>query len=380
MQTDHVPHLLVVDDSPHNIQYLGSVLRDAGYVVSVALDGEQALERSHSLHPDLVLMDVMMPELNGFEVCRRMKSDPELNDIPVIFISARSRLEDIVQGLTVGGVDYIRKPFQAAEVTQRVRTHLQISHLQQELTQRVQEAETAHQQALQVSREYASFTRHELSNALGPILGYSDLLLRRPDLPEETRRSWTEQIRRSAVSMKELLHALKVLQEIEEGTVRLSKSPVKLVKLLKAEVAGMELAFQGRARFILHVPPEDVVAYADATLIGGVFRNLLKNAIEHVVDLPVQDHRLQVSLSKESTGVRITIRNGGEPVPKERLATFFEKFNSTRRSVGGTGLGTSYASIVVRAHGGSIGVMSDPEEGTRVSFTLPLDNPEKGDA
>lgn len=378
MQVDATPHLLVVDDSPRNIQYLGAVLRDEGYMVSVALDGQQALDRAHTLHPDLVLMDVMMPEMDGLEVCRRMKSDPDLSGIPVIFISAKGAPEDIIEGLSVGGVDYIRKPFQAAEVMQRVKTHLRLSELSQELARRVAEAEAAQQEVLKVSREYASFTRHELSNALGPVLGYSDLLLRRSDLPVETRRSWTEQIRRSALVMKELLGAIKLLQEIEEGIVQLSLSPTNLIALLKTEVAAVELLFQGRGRFILQIPTLPVMVLADATLLGGVFRNLLKNALEHVQDLPPASQGLLVVMRVIADEVHVDIHNGGDPIPPARLITFFDKFNSTKRQTGGTGLGTSYARIVVRAHGGSITVESDATRGTCVSFRLPVAAEEHG--
>lgn len=121
------PHLLIVDDSPENIQQLGAVLRDEGFLVSVARDGKQALEKARSLRPNLVLMDVMMPDMDGLDVCRRMKSDPVLADIPVIFISAKGSSGDIVEGLSAGGVDYIRRPFQAAEVIQRIKTHLRLA-------------------------------------------------------------------------------------------------------------------------------------------------------------------------------------------------------------------------------------------------------------
>lgn len=378
MQIESVPHLLVVDDSPRNIQYLGSVLRDEGYAVSVALNGKQALERAHSLHPNLVLLDVMMPEMDGLEVCRQMKSDPQLTDIPVIFISAKGSPEDVVAGLSAGGVDYIRKPFQAAEVMQRVKTHIQLAELQRELTRKVAEAEAAHQEVLRVSREYASFTRHELSNALGPVLGYSDLLLRKPDLPEETRRTWTAQIKRSAVSMKELLGAIKLLQEIEEGIVRLSLSRHNLVPMVHAEVAAIELMFQGRARFVIQMPAEPIPVQADATLLSGVFRNLLKNAVEHVLNLPPAAHGLLVTVQPGNDRVHVAIHNGGSPIPEARLATFFDKFNSTKRAAGGTGLGTSYARIVIRAHGGDISVESEAEKGTCVSFHLPLLPSDKG--
>lgn len=366
-------HLLVVDDVAKNIQFLGAILRDEGYVVSVALNGEEALQRARSIQPDLILMDVMMPVMDGLESCRRLKQDPSTANIPVIFLSAKGSPEDIVEGLAAGGVDYIKKPFQAVEVLQRITTHLELARLQHELSLRVKEAEEAHKKSVRTARVYASFTRHELSNALGPVLGYSDMLLRRDELPDETRRKWTDQIRRSAIVMKHLLAAIKELQQIEDGVSELELKPADVVAIVRAEMAGMELSFGSRAHFVPQIPDTAVMVKADATLLAGVFRNLIKNAIEHVIDLPAEQHSLFLSIVSTEEDVVVTITNGGDVIPEEFLTRFFDKFNSTKRERGGTGLGTAYARIVVEAHHGEIEVSSDPENGTQVRVTLPRD-------
>lgn len=378
--TEHTPHLLVVDDTPKNIQFLGAVLRDEGYIVSVALNGKEAVERARSIHPDLILMDVMMPEMDGIEACRILVDDPDTTGIPIVFLSAKGSPEDVVEGLSAGGVDYIRKPFQAVEVLQRIASHLRVSELQRELALRVAEAEAAREDALRVSREYASFTRHELSNALGPVLGYSDMLLRQRDLPEETREKWTAQIKDSAVAMKRLLAAIKDLQQIEDGSARVERKPCNLVALLRAEAAGLELSFNGRGRFTTLFPDHPVLIQADQTLLAGVFRNLLKNALEHVVDLPMGEQRLLISLDESEHDVVVAVENGGPAIPASRLETFFEKFNTTKRRSGGTGLGTSYARIVTQAHGGHIQVSSEQGTGTRVIVTLPMSSQQVGSA
>ena len=131
--------IMIVDDTPQNIQVLGTVLREQGYQLSVARNGRQALEAAQKIMPDLILLDVMMPELDGFETCRRLKDDPRTRDIPVIFLTAKTELEDIVKGFNLGGVDYVTKPFNTAELLARVKTHLTLRALQEHLEQVVQD-------------------------------------------------------------------------------------------------------------------------------------------------------------------------------------------------------------------------------------------------
>jgi adenylate cyclase len=125
--------LLVVDDTPQNIQLLGTILREEGYKINVAQNGRQALEVVHKVLPDLVLLDVMMPEMDGFETCRHLKADPRTRDIPIIFITAKTSADDIVQGFEAGGVDYVGKPFNPAELLKRVQTHLDLKAAREQI-------------------------------------------------------------------------------------------------------------------------------------------------------------------------------------------------------------------------------------------------------
>ncbi len=122
-------NILIVDDQLKNIQVLGGILRDQGYQINVAQDGLQALENVKAMTPDLILMDVMMPEMNGYEVCQKLKADKTVNDVPVIFLTAKTETEDIVKGFEVGGVDYVIKPYVPAELLARVKTHLELKNL-----------------------------------------------------------------------------------------------------------------------------------------------------------------------------------------------------------------------------------------------------------
>src|SRR5512136_2399420 len=124
--------ILVVDDTPANIQLLAATLKGKGYQISVATNGKQALEVVEKVEPDLILLDVMMPEMDGFETCRRLKASEKWHAIPVIFLTAKTETADIVQGFELGAVDYVAKPFNAHELLARVHTHLTMDHLRRE--------------------------------------------------------------------------------------------------------------------------------------------------------------------------------------------------------------------------------------------------------
>ena len=161
--------VLIVDDVSRNLQVLGATLSKNGYRVIAAQNGRQALSAVQEIRPDLILLDVMMPELDGFETCKRLKAHPETEEIPVIFLTARTEIEDVVQGFGLGAIDYITKPFNTQELLVRVRTHLTLRKTQEALEQRLHEIAT-------MKREQEAFLRHELNNRLTPISGYAHIL------------------------------------------------------------------------------------------------------------------------------------------------------------------------------------------------------------
>ncbi|MBT4496575.1 MAG: response regulator, partial [Gemmatimonadetes bacterium] len=132
-------HILIVDDTLQNIQVLGTILREQGYQLNVAQDGVQALKQVAKLIPDLILLDIMMPKMDGFETCKRLKDHPQTRDIPIIFLTAKVETDDLIKGFELGAVDYITKPFQSAELLKRVQTHLELALLRRDLEQRVAE-------------------------------------------------------------------------------------------------------------------------------------------------------------------------------------------------------------------------------------------------
>ena len=366
-------HILIVDDTPKNIQVLGGILRDAGYDINVARDGRAALDSLARIAPDLVLLDVIMPEMDGYEVCRQIKADPNLAEIPVIFLTAKVETDDVVHGFDLGAVDYVTKPFRSAELLRRVDTHMTLSRLRSELSARVGELSSALSQIEQLHREQDSFLRHELNNVINPIAGYTDLLRAKisGDL-DEKQLGWLDSITRGTTSMQTMLSEMKKLQDFERGEHTLNTMPVPIHGILFDIVKDVALIMENRVNIELSSEREDARVAADLSFLPGVFKNLIKNAAEHIESLTNQERIVRVGSLLNGSSVVVSITNGGEPIPEDRLTTFFDKFNSTKTGSGGTGLGTSYARLVTLAHNGTIAVESSQEKGTIVTVSLPL--------
>lgn len=366
-------HILIVDDTQKNIQVLGTILKNEGYTLSVAMNGEQALASVARARPDLILLDVIMPVLDGFSTCRRLKADPETADIPVIFLTAKVETTDIVQGLELGAVDYVTKPFNATELLKRVQTHLTISLLQREREERIASLSRALAEIERLHREQDAFLRHEVNNAVGPIAGYANLLESQAgDALDARQRAWLSKITAGTESIQRLLDGMKRLQAFEREDDALQVRRLDLGALLQQTIRDVRTSSEVDIDIPCTGCDDAITVMGDPAFLPGVFTNLVKNAVEHVAAVTDPASRfVRVVLSREDGRARVDVINGGPPVPPDRLATFFEKFNSTKADAGGTGLGTSYAAIVTRAHGGEISVSSDASHGTCVSVLLP---------
>lgn len=170
--------ILIVDDTLQNIQVLGTVLREKGYQLNVAQNGKQALDMVHKVQPDLILLDVMMPEMDGHETCQHLKADPKTAEIPVIFLTAKVETDDIVKGFELGAIDYVTKPFNATELLRRVQTHLQLSMLQKDLERQVEEktSQLLQAQKMESMGQLAAGIAHEVNTPLQFINNNTDFL------------------------------------------------------------------------------------------------------------------------------------------------------------------------------------------------------------
>ena len=367
--------ILIVDDTPMNQRLLSHVLVQSGYQTRIASNGKQALEIVQQAHPDLVLLDIMMPEMTGYDVCEQLKADPATRNIPVIFLSALDATEDKVRAFTVGGVDYITKPFQIEEVLARVETHLSLQGLRRQLQQANKDLEQKLDELQARNAELDAFAHtvaHDLKNPLSTVLGFAHLLAQRPEMFESQDEMAKEagRILSGAKKMNDIIESLLLLAGVRKEMVALS--PLDMGKIV-AEVHERLGALINEYQPEIILPPSWPQADGYAPWIEEVWANYLSNAMKYGGQPP------RVELGAESVNgadgkpmVRFWTRDNGpglSPEDQTKLFTPFTRIHVTRAK--GHGLGLSIVQRIVEKFGGEVGVVSQPGQGSTFYFTLP---------
>ena len=366
--------ILVVDDNPANLRLLVNILADEGYAVRVATSGAQALELAAAHSPDLILLDVMMPGMNGIEVCERLKAQERTRTIPVLFISAMGDTASKLRGFDAGGLDYISKPLANEEVLARVRTHLALYDLQRRLEQRVAErtAELAGLgERLQRSNEelqaFAYTASHDLQEPLRMITSYLRLLSRRYrgrlDLDADEFIDFAvDGAKRMAAMIDGLLEYARVESRGHSFAV------IDLEGVLAEVLASLSLAMKESGAEVSHGALPTVAA--DAVQMQRLFQNLIGNALKFRSDRPP---RVRVEASRIEAEWEISVADNGIGIPSHQTERIFKLFQRlhTREVHPGTGIGLGVCKRIVERHGGRIRVESKEGEGSRFYFTLP---------
>lgn len=382
--------ILIVEDAPANIQALTAILREKGYAISVATHGRQALQVLESLHPDLILLDVVMPEMDGFETCERIKAVPEWRDIPVIFLTARADTGDIVRGFELGAVDYVAKPFHAHELLARVATHLAMDRLRRENERLVRdESELARHRSV---AQMVAGVAHEINTPLGVINTAASLLSRWMTSAPMTALAQTDEGRMMAEDLVEAtglisrnaLRAHKLVQDFKKVSVNQItdvREPCRLADVLAEtinlfEVGSRHPPIAVQVHNTLADPTGPWTGYPGA--LSQVLLNLLAN-VQRYAYAEGTGGRVEITLAAEGPpqgGYRLTVRDFGQGIAPEHLPRIFEPFFTTGRAKGGSGLGMAIVHTLVTAQmKGSITIESAPGEGTTVNLTLPREVP-----
>lgn len=355
-----VENILVVDDTPTNLKVLSAMLNEAGYQVRPAISGELAIKAAQSRPPDLILMDIMMPDMDGYEVCTALKNIPEIKDIPIIFISALDETMDKVKAFQVGGVDYITKPFQIEEVLARIENHLMLYRQRKEI------------EGLNALKDLLIRTvSHDLKNPISNIMGYAELLLvEREAMSDQTQREQLlQQVYQSAEHMYTLVTNLLDLTRIED-TAALFFSPVLLADVLETQLEQCQLLASEKGITVEVDGKMEGFIWADQSWIGEVFANLLMNAIKYTA---VGGH-VYIRSNYTDDVVTVHVEDNGRGIAKAHLPHLFEKFYRIEQEEEenvGTGLGLSIAQAIAERHNGKITVQSEVGKGSVFSVHLP---------
>ncbi|BAU13722.1 response regulator receiver sensor signal transduction histidine kinase [Leptolyngbya sp. NIES-3755] len=430
-----VPLILIVDDNATNARILFDVLEEAGYQPLIAKNGEEALSQLETVSPDLILLDVVMPELDGFETCDRIQSNPNLQEIPIIFMSALADVGDKAKGLKLGAVDYITKPFQSEEVLARVQTHLklrqqtrQLKELNDQLEQRVEERtaelsrsldelQAAHLQLIQREKlstlgELVSGIGHEINNPLNSIAGnlahaeqYVQDLISHLQLYQRYYPDPVDEIVQDAeeitlpfltTDLVKLLNTMKIaadrMTHISRSLRTFSRSDYENTIDLQIQ-DGLDstlLLLQHRIKANSHRPAIQIIRdYVELPSINcfpgqlnQVFMNLLANAIDAIeesnrdktyAEISENPNQIHIATELKSETVMIRIRDNGIGMTEAVRQKVFEPSFTTKPVGKGTGLGLAIAyQIIVEKHEGSLTCHSAPGKGTEFTIELPL--------
>jgi len=352
--------VLVVDDISKNLQVVGTMLRNAGYHVMPATSGPQALERAQAQVPDLILLDLMMPEMDGLEVCRRLKADPPTRAIPVIFLTASNEMEHLVNGFGAGAVDYVTKPFNAPELLARVRTHLELQHARARLREMNEE-----------KNEFMGIAAHDLRSPLNAIRGYSEMVLENETLDKENA-GLIRKIHDAAARMAEMVQNLLDANRIEHGEMKLNLVQADLTSIL-ASVVETQRPRAAAKQQTIHLDRESppLNALADSTVMVQVLENLVSNAVKY----SPPGKSIFVRLKKAADTVRCEVQDEGPGLSPEDQKKLFGKFaRLSAKPTGGegsTGLGLSIVKKMVGAMNGKVWCESEPGKGATFIVEVP---------
>jgi len=361
------PLILIVDDTLKNIQVLGSILLEQEYDIHVAQNGQQALDASHAIKPDLILLDVIMPELDGFEICRRLKTDDKTKHIPVIFLTAKTAEEDILKGFELGGVDYVTKPFSSVVLLARVNTHLNLKFAYEEL----EEQKAALENAEVLRKNVEHIIQHDLRTPLNGIITFSELLTEETDLNPDFQKRTLSHINHSGHQMLNMINRFADLYKMETGQYHCSLKLVNIVDIIERIILDSENNIKNKNLGVDVIYGDKPITKGDTfTVLGekSLCYSMLANLFKNAVEASSSGHHITVTLNEEDAKI-ISIHNKGA-VPTEIRDKFFDKY-ITANKIGGTGLGSYSAKLMAETQGGTIHLETSEERGTTVTIRLP---------
>ncbi len=354
--------ILVVDDEPKNIQVVGPLLLKQGHEVIAAGSGEEALAKLRAARPDLILLDVMMPGMSGFELCRKLQAQPEWKDVPVIFLSAVTDKSFIMEALQAGAMDYVTKPFHGPELLSRVQVHLNLQNTRKSLASAIIER-----------NRLLEVVAHDLKNPLGGVQFAASLLAEDAAALDSRQSTLVGSIRESASRALEIVGSLLQTRQLEEAKARMGRVPLCLREY--AEQAVKNFVQHGRAKNIaleLESQDEHLPVNADRRSLLCSLENLVSNAIK----FSPKGSLVKISLLNDGKSGIFRIDDQGPGVLEEEKELLFRKFTRlSARPTGGeisTGLGLHIVHELIEAMGGTVHYEPGARGGACFVLTLPL--------
>ncbi len=357
--------ILIVDDTPDNLRLLSAMLTKQGFEVRKALTGQAAIASALADAPDLILLDIKMPSMSGYEVCQQLKSNPHTEQIPVIFISALDDVIDKVKAFAAGGIDYVTKPFQEAEVLARINNQLNLQRLQKQLIEQNHELVRSNREL----EQFAYVVSHDLQQPLQSITGFAKLLLLKygADL-DTTAHEYLNRITDSGNRMQRLIQDLLTYAQVNK------QAELELIDcnlIVEHVLENLQTTIFEQNVTINHIPLPKVVG--SDTQLTQLFQNLISNGIKF--SRPTVPPTIDITVDEYPGYWLFKVKDNGIGIAAEDLERVFEVFYRLHsiKQYPGTGIGLATCKKIVELHGGNIWVTSELGSGTTFCFTLPAE-------
>ena len=388
-KTNEKELLLVVDDQANNLKFITDEL-GSDYRLSNAGSGFTALKILEKVKPDLILLDIMMPGMDGYEVCRRIKSNPEWKDIPILFLSAKNEIEDVVKGLELGAVDYIVKPFNIKELRSRIETHLSLARARATIMRQKMAVDNYNERLLKTELQltaaneslartnkekdkFFSIIAHDLKSPFNAVNGFAQLLFEQVrEKDYEGIEQYAELVMDSSNKAVDLLQTLMDWVFSQTGRMVFQPKDIELGSLINDVTPNLKHAANQKSIKLHSKIPEEIKAHADKAMLSTVIRNLISNAIKFTPP----GGKIILSAKQNSDRITFSVADTGVGMSEQTLSNLFQldKVHSTdgTNKEKGTGLGLILCKEFVVNHGGDIWAESQVNKGTTFYFTLPL--------
>ncbi|MDT8448113.1 MAG: hybrid sensor histidine kinase/response regulator [bacterium] len=353
--------LLIVDDVARNIQLVALALKKEGHSISYASSGAEALQMAVKQEYDLILLDIMMPEMDGFEVCRQLKANPATQETPVIFLTAKTDAESIIEAFQLGAVDYISKPFLGVELKLRIRNHLELRRIRRELSENNK-----------LKDKFFSILAHDLRSPFNALLGLSEVLKdEAEELPRAELANLAQKVFDSGVKVNDLMEQLLSWSRSQRGKIPYEPSQLVLAEMAQETIELLSATAERKNIQLQQLVDPQVQVWADRYALLTILRNLVGNAIKFTP----RGGSVRIEASQGEDWTQVAVVDSGMGIGAKDLTDLF-RIDRNRNSRGtegesGTGLGLILCKELAEQNQGSISVSSKPDQGSRFALELP---------
>jgi two-component system, sensor histidine kinase and response regulator len=363
--------ILIVDDEEHIVKALRYVLENEGFDVETAFDGEETLNMVENSKPDIILLDVMMPKKNGYDVCRILKEDKRTQLIPIVMLTALKQKEERIKGIEAGADDFISKPIDQRELLTRIKSLLRIKSLYDELEENCNKL-----QSLKIYNEsLTDMVVRDMKSILSGAIGNLNLLSTKTEQLNDNQKEYVESTQASNNDLLNIILNLLDIRLLEENKFKINREKIDLEEIVKNSIISQEpLAKLVNKQIVQEMNlPEKTILYADKGLVERVLANLLNNAIKHSEGN--SDIIVRAGQGSDNC-LEVCVENNGSYIPKEYHGKVFEKFGQLEVSAVnkrlGKGLGLTFCKLAITAQKGRIWLESDMSGHNKFCFALPI--------